>query len=87
VVDPARYVGIRPRPYLDTQDLGISVEHPEVVVVDAMGMPAKAMTAFDPQDSCQRGFVPPKHSMADPVERSEGFERERLDGVAGEHDR
>jgi hypothetical protein len=64
MVEPAGYMGIRARPYLNAQDVGTSVEHPEAVVVEAIRMRAEAMTAFDPQDSCQQAFVPPRHSMA-----------------------
>ncbi len=86
MVHPVGYVGVRPRPHLDTQDVGASVEHPEVMVVEAMGVRAELMTGFDPQYSRRRGFVPPKHSMSDPVKRSERIQRERFDGVAGEDD-
>jgi hypothetical protein len=47
----------------------------------------RVMMVFDAQDPCQRGFAWAKHSMAGPVERSEGFEQERLDRRTIEEDR
>jgi acetyl esterase/lipase len=84
VLDAARNVHERPRADVLAEDRRSTVEHPEMVVVEAMGVRSEMMTGKNDQNAGLRALVAPEDLALHAFDGSDRLDRQAGDDVGAE---
>jgi hypothetical protein len=87
VLDAVRDVDVRTWAKGLAEDVRVTIEHPEVVVIDAMDMTPEPVSRQNREHAGHGAGVAPQHSVNDTLQVSERLQRETMDGLGGEHSR